>query len=176
MNIFKLIFLTVAILASFTATAQDGYNQTSSYYNQVESEVIGIDVNKVIQFSLDVTENLETQYTYYRRSISDRKLSIVYQSDLGGEDLVLTFSVNKPSADDSLFAEKSNIQKITGSQESLIAIWQHYFLKNATRKQILENANYRVLRDQKDFLKPNATGLHFWLVFKDGFGVIENRN
>ena len=171
----KKLLILIALIG-FTGTAQDGYNQTSSYYNQVESEVIGIDVNKVIQFSLDVTESLETQYTYYRRSVKDRKLSIVYQSDLAGQDLVLTFSVHKPSADQSLFAEKSNIQKITGDAETLITIWQHYFLKNATKQQILEMPFYRVLRDQKDFLKPNATGLHFWLVLKNGSGVIENRN
>lgn len=179
----KLITILILFLASYTAFGQDGLNQTPAYYAEVKSKTIAVAVDDIVQFAIDVTENLEHQYSYLRRVEKDRLLSVVYQLDKvnninyqGYDNLILTFSVNKEASSDDLFADRSDLRKITGNKETLISIWKTYFLKNATEKQILENFKYRVLKDEISFLNPKGTGIHFQLVDKGPFWIIENRS
>src|SRR5690554_3531693 len=131
----KLITIIILFFASFTAFAQDGLNQTPANYQTIKSELIGIDVDKVVQFAIDVTEGLEHQYVYHRRAITDRRLTVIYKPlDQANEDLNLTFSVSVESSNEDLFAEKADVLKITGSKSTLVAIWINFFLKNATRE------------------------------------------
>lgn len=174
----KLIAILIISLACFTAFAQDGLNQTPEYYQRIKSELIGIDVDKVVQFAIDVTEGLEEQYVYHRRSITDRRLTVIY-TPVGNDEndnLNLTFSVNVESENEDKFAEKANVAKITGSKETLIAIWINFFVKGINHKQVESESRYRILRDEISFLNPTGTGLHYRLVFKGESAVIENRS
>lgn len=172
----KIISILILILAGFTSFAQDGLNQTPNYYQQIKSDLIGIDVDKVVQFAINVTEGLEHNYVYHRRVITDRRLTVIYKPlDEANEDLNLTFSVNVESANEDLFAEKADVLKITGSKETLIDIWINLFLKSATKEQVINEVRFRVLRDEVSFLNPNGTGLHYWLVINGNYATIQNR-
>lgn len=171
----KKTILTLLIFLTIQMSAQDGYNQTPAYYQEVAAKTVGLTATDVGQFAIEVTENLEYQYIYYKRQATPYKLSVTYQSENGEDELTLVFKVNKPSADKSIFAEKADILSIIGNQETLISIWQYYFLPTATKKQIRNNHKYRILRDEINFLNPNGSGVHFRLVEKSKFWIIENR-
>ena len=174
----KIISILIISLATYTAFAQDGVNQKPEYYQEIKSDLIGIDVDKVVQFAINVTEGLEHQYVYHRRSITDRRLTVIY-TPVGNDEndnLNLTFSVNVESENEDKFAEKANVAKITGSKETLIDIWINFFLKSATKEQVINEARFRVLRDEISFLNPNGTGLHYRLVINGNYATIQNRN
>lgn len=172
----RIIFTIILILAALASYSQDGFNQTEQYYNEIEKSVIGIDTDQAVQFALDITENMEEQYSYLRRIATPYKLTVIYQlssiTDINyrrGDNLTLVFKVNEASANEDLFADKADVLKITGNRSAIIPIWISFFLKNATEKQVLENYKYRVL------LNPN-NGFHFRLINKGKYWIIENRS
>ena len=190
----KLLVILIISLASFTAFAQelairsprtggvtfisenqfkDGYNQPKDYYKQVKNTFIGIDTSNLIELCEKITPE---QFSYYRRSVTDRYVNIVYTNTKGNEQIIFSFSTNEDFVNSNNITAKANLQKIIGSQETLIEIWNTYFLKNATRTQIFKHEGFRVLRNQKDFFNQDATDIHFRVVIKGNRTKIENRN
>lgn len=172
----KLILTLIFLVATLTAFAQDGLNRTPAYYQEVSKHLIGVPVDGIVQFAIDVTENLEEQYVYHRRTISDRRLTVIYTpiGNIDKENLNLTFNINVESRNEDNFAERANIAKITGNKETLIAIWVNFFIKNVNYKQVENESRFRILRDEISFLNPNGTGLHYRIIFKGDSATIEN--
>lgn len=168
----KLIPILILLITG-AITAQDGYNQSEKYYKEVKERVIKIDRDQIVQLAIDITENMDYQYSYRNRQVSNDQITIVYQADevtdskyKGEKDLLIRFTAVPPYSFNGV-TKVADLSLIRGEKDAVISIWRNLFLPNATKQEIENNYKYRAFVSEKNEIEFTLTERgRYWMIEK----------
>lgn len=168
----KIIPILILLIPGLTY-AQDGYNQSDAVYKQVKSKLIEINRDQIVQLAIDITENMEYQYSYRNRQVSSDQITIVYQADdvtdskyKGEKDLLIRFTAVPPYSFNGV-TKVADLRLIRGEKDAVISIWRHLFLPNATKQEIENNYKYRAFVSEENEIEFTLTERgRYWIIEK----------
>lgn len=166
--------LTICILLITGAiTAQDGYNQSDAYYQEVKQNLTDINRDQIVQLAIDITENMDYQYSYRNRQVSSDQITIIYQADdvtdskyKGEKDLLIRFTAVPPYSFNGV-TKVADLRLIRGEKDAVISIWRNLFLPNATKQEIENNYKYRAFVSEENEIEFTLTERgRYWIIEK----------
>lgn len=164
----KLIPILIFLIAGLTY-AQDGYNQSEAYYNEVKAKLSNVDKDTFIQSEIDISENIEIKLNFVTTLEKSNSIIVIYQKDgeklkynskIDDSNLVTWWNISKDG--------RYTLRKIQGTKDIIYEIWINFFLESATLENMENKYTYKVLQSKdKD--------IHIQVVERGGYYVIENR-